>query len=715
MADMDSAMKKLILVVAGVIGSYGYCAAEDALDDDIHMLDVPTVITPTRMNQSIADTPTSVTVITSDMIRDLGLRTYPEVLRLVPGMTVQDKAGNFPVVQYHGTNFQAPRRIQVLVDGISVYRTGKAEMDWTQIPAALEDVDRIEVVRGPNAASYGANSMVAVINIITRHPSESLGWQVKARTGSLDTSDQYVGYAGKLAGKHDFRLSYSRTADSGYDLNTDGDERRDSTDIKRLNFKSIFTLSDADELELSIGLLQGENQEEFVDDSQISFPDIDLENNFLQLDWHHAFSENHHLMVRAHTMNEIREQRWTSCVPQITLTSELRAMHSANPEYAATILAGGIPSGGSAQDDALAADVFARVASLGGVAAASALSCGQANQDFDLLKHDIEIQDTYVFNENSRVVFGAGFTDSEVTSETFFNGGPFDVKSVRLFGSLEHRFNQKFLINAGFLWENEDLVDTNEVSPRVSLHYSPSKYHTIKFVASKAVRTPDLFEVTPDWNYFFRGLTPPVAGQTDAFFYFSAAGPFPDLESEEIVSNEIIWYARLPKPGLQFELKVFREELDDLISEKLQFFDFNPTNNGEVIIEGFEAEVTFKPTQRLTTRLAYSYQDLETDDFFETGFHTTHSGSIVVGYKFDRGYKLNGAYFANTEISGFDFHRYDITASKVFKLGDSELRGSLQYRYVPKDQGGAADDINRTFENDYDDSDQFYLTLDYTF
>jgi iron complex outermembrane receptor protein len=298
-------------------------------DDDPYWQDVPTVITPTRLKQSIRDVPSSISVITSDMIRNLNIRTIPEALRLVPGMTVTYLSGNEPVVSYHGTNIMAPRRMQVLVDGMSVYRTGKAEMDWTQIPVNIEDIDRIEVIRGPNTSSYGENAAVGVVNIITRHPEDDWGTRIKFHGGSDGVKDTYMRH-GATIGKHSYRLSVSKSYDDGFDKNAADDERRDSSDIKRLNISTFFDITDDDKLEIAAGLVEGENQIEHIDSSQVTFPDIDLQNSYFQSKWSHSLSDDNEFYIKAYYMDEERKQEWRSCLPQITLTPELRAMHYAS-------------------------------------------------------------------------------------------------------------------------------------------------------------------------------------------------------------------------------------------------------------------------------------------------------------------------------------------------------------------------------------------------
>ena len=109
---------------------------------------LPQVLTATRLKQSAAAVPGSMTVIDSELIKASGARDISELLRLVPGMMVGNISGNQAAVNYHGTNASEARRMQVLIDGRSVYRAGLATVDWSDIPVAMEDIERIEVFRG---------------------------------------------------------------------------------------------------------------------------------------------------------------------------------------------------------------------------------------------------------------------------------------------------------------------------------------------------------------------------------------------------------------------------------------------------------------------------------------------------------------------------------------------------------------------------------------
>jgi iron complex outermembrane receptor protein len=175
------------------------------------------VITPARLRQSLADVPASVSIITGETLRQYGIRSVAEALRLVPGMAVTHAVGPDYRINYHGTNMLSPRRMNVLIDGISVYRPAFSEVIWTQLPVVVEDIDRIEVTRGPNSAAYGPNSMLAVINIITRNPRD-VDRAFGAVTLGSRSASEITARAAVTLGPSSVSLTASRARDRGYDL-----------------------------------------------------------------------------------------------------------------------------------------------------------------------------------------------------------------------------------------------------------------------------------------------------------------------------------------------------------------------------------------------------------------------------------------------------------------------------------------------------------------
>src|SRR5207245_2614319 len=110
-----------------------------------------------------------------------------------------------------------------------------------------------------------------------------------------------------------------------------------------------------------------------------TFPDKKLRDTYLGGTWTQQLAENHELQIRATYSHNVLTQGWTACFPQLAYLPELYALYTANPAYANSLISGSIPTGGTANDDLLAAKAFAAIKSLG--AGAIQPLCALANQD----------------------------------------------------------------------------------------------------------------------------------------------------------------------------------------------------------------------------------------------------------------------------------------------------------------------------------------------
>ena len=668
------------------------------------------VLTPTRLKQRISDVPASVTVIRSETIHKLGIRTVPDALRLVPGMIVGQASGNEYRIGYHGTNGLVPRRMQVLVDGVSVYRTGYAQVGWSEIPVNIDDIEKIEVTRSPSAATYGANSFFGVINIITKHPSDTQGVQANAMLGSLNTRDAMASYSGSV-GSTAFRISASHQQDSGFDKNIDDEERRDSAKINRINFRYISEISTKSSLEYQFANSSGDLLSEYVNESQASFPDYTFNDSFFKLAWSQHISEKHRIKVKAYMSQFDRERRWKSCLPQWYFSDEMRVMYEANPDYAEQLTQDPTtpPTGGSPEDDALAQDVIDKVNELD----ANTISCGDANEDIKERQYDLEFEDTYIFSPDLRVVSGIGLRRDEAESETFLNGSV-KLNSIRLFANMEYSLVDAIMINLGGMWEDEEShTDGFQFSPRGAINYHINNNHTVRFVISKAIRTPDMLEYDRDWSYTMRNMDPSFDGKDDRQLYYRAEASG-DLVPEEIFSKEISYYMAYPQYNLFMDFKVFEERLTRLISEKLQFFDYDPTNDNSAKLKGAELELNYRFNQFIDSGLTYAYIDNESTNFYEKTLHAQNSGSVRTSVYFEPNWIASLAYYGADSISGFPYNRFDFILSKSILIQNKHHFGArFIIRHYTGDSGFVVDE-DTNVENKYDDRTHFYLSLDYS-
>lgn len=129
-----------------------------------------TVVTASRRAQSTLEAPNATTIITAEEIRMSGVRSIPELLRRVPGAEVMAMGFSSANVSFRGFNQRLANKVLVLLDGRTEYQDFLGLTLWPAIPVGIEEIERIEVIRGPGSALYGANAMLGVINIITRAP-----------------------------------------------------------------------------------------------------------------------------------------------------------------------------------------------------------------------------------------------------------------------------------------------------------------------------------------------------------------------------------------------------------------------------------------------------------------------------------------------------------------------------------------------------------------
>lgn len=657
-------MKKVLgfFIVTGLV-SLNARANSDVPDVDSTHAQYPVVITPTRLRQSLADVPASVTVLTHETLIRYGVTNLAEALRLVPGMAVLQTAGNDYRINYHGTNMLSPRRMNVLIDGISVYRPGYSRVDWKQLPIAIDDIDRIEVTRGPNSVTYGPNSLMATINVLTKQAKDYERAYVTVAGGDKASAYLY-GRSGLVIGKTAVGVTASRERDSGYDYLSRIGQGHDSTEIQRLSIKSHTDLTDSTTFDFQATLTDTGKQVPFADAYQVSFPDAKVRDNYIDFALTTNLAENHELSLKTNYSETNSKQSWTTCIPQALLLPEMFDMWKANPSYANALIARRTPTGGTAEDNALAARAFAAIRALG--AAAVQPVCGIANQDAIQTRLDFELQDTYVFSDHLRVVSGVGSRVQRAISETY-QAGSHTNNIYRAFGNFEYKPVDWININIGGYYEHDDLSEST-FSPRVAMNARLTETQSVRAIVSKAVRTPDVQEQLANWSYILR-TTVPVAGSTSQHFYQSATSPG-GLGAETILSYELGYLLAVQKYGLLFDVKIFHDVLDNLISEKLALGGFRPTNNGSATLNGAEIQTSINLSSGWSGFLNLSYLDNDTPVLTEQTQYSRYSGSVGVSKSLPMNWRASVAYMAASGdgLGEGPFGRVDVTVGKNFNL-----------------------------------------------
>jgi iron complex outermembrane receptor protein len=698
----------LLVICAAVQASLPTPSAAEAIDPTDN--NIPVVITPTRLRQSIADAPASVTVITDEMIRRFGITSIPDALRLVPGMAVTQTSGSDFSINYHGSKILVPRRMNVLIDGISAYRPALARVDWKELPVTIEDIERIEVTRGPNSATYGANSMMAIVNMITKRPKETEGTTLAVTRGSNGVAEGTARYGGRFGESTSYRLTVNRQLDRGFDHVSPNGEGHDSTRFNRVNFRSVTDLKNQQTLDLQATFVQGVKEIDRADAFQATFPDMRPRDHALSAVWRKSFSASHEMQLQAYTTRHTVDQSWNTCVPMATLLPEMFALWRANPGYANTILAGRIPSGGSAQANALAANAIAAIQRLGPEAMRP--NCVNVNQDYVERRHDVELQDTLVASDALRIVMGVGARQDVGESQTYL-GGTVANNSVRGFLNAEYKPSNWLSVNAGGFLE-KDRITGSAFSPRVAFNAHLNENHTVRFAVSKGNRMPDIQEQRANWTYRATNFSRPVNGATEGLFYQSATA-LGNLTDERMVSREIGYVGNLPHYGLMIDAKVFDDRLSNLISEELQLTRFAPGNRNSVRLRGAEVQINYEPTTRWQFYLAYSLlRNLEPSTPFEQTQYARNSGALGMAHTFAGGSAASLAAYASSPdgLAQTYYGRQDFTLSKSFGLGaNTRLTTAATVRHLANRSSRYSPGFGTIVEGRYNDAMQYLVTF----
>lgn len=199
----------LVLATASpVVGQSASPLASISLEELMN-LEVTSV---SRREQPLSQAPSAIYVVSRDDIRRSGATNLPDALRLVPGLQVARIDGNKWAVASRGFNNRFANKMLVLLDGRSVYTPLFSGVYWDLQDTLLEDVERIEVIRGPGATLWGANAVNGVINIITRDAAQTQGGFVTGTFGTADRAITGVRYGGRL-GDHGHYRVYGQFSD----------------------------------------------------------------------------------------------------------------------------------------------------------------------------------------------------------------------------------------------------------------------------------------------------------------------------------------------------------------------------------------------------------------------------------------------------------------------------------------------------------------------
>lgn len=192
-----------------------------AADEELLFAEIPTVSLVSRREEPVMQAPAAVTVLTQEDIRRSGLTTIPELLRMVPGLDVAQIIGNAWAISIRGFNAQYANKLLVMIDGRTVYTPAFGGVFWDMHDLMLEDVERIEVIRGPGGSLWGANAVNGIINIVTKSAKDTQGGVVMAGGGSEERAFGGMRWGGKINEEAFYRI-YFKGFDRDEQITTTG-------------------------------------------------------------------------------------------------------------------------------------------------------------------------------------------------------------------------------------------------------------------------------------------------------------------------------------------------------------------------------------------------------------------------------------------------------------------------------------------------------------
>lgn len=286
------------------------------------------VTSVSKKETKLSESPAAIAVITQEDIRRSGHASVPELLRMVPGLDVARIHGNEWAVSARGFTGQYANKLLVLVDGRSVYSPMFAGVYWNTQNLMLEDIARIEVIRGPGATLWGSNAVNGVINITTRSSKETQGGFVTTSFGTEERPSTSIRYGGQLAPQLYYRAYASYFDRHGFV--EPGQASADSWDMARVGARLDWEPADRDLFTFQADYYRGSVGEHF--EGVTLNPPFTTSQNLIHHNfggnvlgrWSREFSPASQLMVQAYFD---RFHQWDGDIAETRDTFDLDAQH----------------------------------------------------------------------------------------------------------------------------------------------------------------------------------------------------------------------------------------------------------------------------------------------------------------------------------------------------------------------------------------------------
>ena len=658
-----------LFIVAPIVTASAMASSDiDMLTEDDLLVEIPIVSSVTHMEQTLPQTPASVTIIDRQTIQASTAVDIADLFRLVPGFETYYVNGSRRGVTYHALGDEYPRRLEVKVDGRSVYESLFSAVTWSTIGIDLDDIEYVEVVRGANGAADGSNAFLASINIVTRSPLLDTGLSFRSQVGSSQTRNAALSYSGKI-GAVDHRTTLSVRGNDGFD---DTQWRgnllaiKDDSESISLTSKGLWTPSSSDNIEFQIGATESDlwiGEDEYFN--------RDMSYQYQYLNWTRLNKQGNKLqLVVYHNDLDLDDDVQAQTISEIIGVDDSSPFWPLGPVPDTTIFDGS--------------------------------HRGESE------RWDVELRTTIQPADNLRAVTGAAVRYDRVSSQSLFDTlNSLTETSYRAYTNLEWTQSEQLIVNAGVLLEDRDSTNVYG-SYRFATNYLLSEDHILRFALNRSFRAPTLLEnnqigvvryvnpqecspdsTAPECNPLFRDLILDAGSISDA-----------DIKNEELKSYELGYAGYFMDRTLSLDMRLYYEQLRDVISERRDVYPdldnfVNIRDNTDTFdIRGVEFQTVYKPSNRLLLRAYYSYSDIDGESLHtsapEVEFRDLDVRSLkntlglLTSYQLDSGISLSSMISYNSGKSFFfdgrkldDYTRVDLKAAKSWQVDRSTVDVSL--------------------------------------
>lgn len=649
------------LCALGMLSPTVQASVNDFLGEQAFLAEIPEITSATRLSQRLTDSPASTSILTRDVIAASGARNVPDLLRLVPGFQSFHVSTNKFATTYHGASDNFPRRLEVMIDGRSVYLPLLATVDWTSLGLNLQDIERIEVVRGSNVPTQGSNAFMGSINIITREPAAELGGYVSATVGSLDTRELHFGHADTL-GLWNYRLSGGHERNDGTDLFDDGLRRN------QLRFSGSYTPTLQETLWLQAGVDRGYTYVGQADRLDKPYQRRDHDSSYQSIRYQNLYSDTGTLQLTAyHNYLDLE----TPPTGTATVTAFLKERLGYEPP------------------ETLVRDFIA-------------LNLPREDAEHGTTHtYDAELQLTERF-QDLELVSGMGYRHESAESDVLLQKGKVNEERWRLFGNLNWSLAPRWSLNSGAMYEDSS-EGSDAFSYRNALIYRPSRYSSIRLGHSLSERLPSLFERFANYSIY----APANLFGPDPVLFDQVRAPNLELAPERITTYEIGYYRALENQRGHIDLRLFHEQIERAIDsywipaaervlpEEKRRVETSRNNFGWEN-RGLELQLKRHFGDRVFAMLNYSYSSTRVDHWvtnkdlhgavitFGEVVTPEHTASLMLNWKPDDSSTLSLMHYYMDSVNWFEggprnsYQRTDLRAARNWQPGpNNELEVAL--------------------------------------